>query len=131
MAEVLTVKSMTDWKVMIGGNCVSRPVLPYDLAWHSDHLACTVVAGENVGTMFALPRTEEALDLVCERVRRMQDCYRAPFLLEAVVVGPDGLSRFEELRRRASARNAILYEFDLIERNGEERSLTQRRRSDP
>jgi uncharacterized protein (UPF0276 family) len=35
--------------------------------------------------MFALPRTEEALDLVCERVRRMQDCYRVPFLLEHVI----------------------------------------------
>jgi ATP-dependent DNA ligase len=33
---------------------------------------------------------------------------------------PDGLSRFEELRRRASARNVILYAFDLIERNGED-----------
>src|SRR5262249_40581389 len=25
MAEVLTVKSITDWKVMIGGSCASRP----------------------------------------------------------------------------------------------------------
>jgi bifunctional non-homologous end joining protein LigD len=39
---------------------------------------------------------------------------------EAVVVGPDGLSRFDELRRRASARTAILYAFDLIEQNGED-----------
>jgi uncharacterized protein len=57
----------------------------FDLTWHSDHLACTMVAGENVGTMFALPRTEEALDLICERVRRMQDRYRVPFLLEHVI----------------------------------------------
>jgi ATP-dependent DNA ligase len=34
---------------------------------------------------------------------------------EAVVVGPDGLSRFEELRRREAARTAIFYAFDLIE----------------
>jgi bifunctional non-homologous end joining protein LigD len=34
---------------------------------------------------------------------------------EAVVVGPDGLSRFEELQRRTAARAAILYAFDLIE----------------
>ena len=34
---------------------------------------------------------------------------------EAVVVGPDGLSRFEELCRREGARAAILYAFDLIE----------------
>jgi bifunctional non-homologous end joining protein LigD len=34
---------------------------------------------------------------------------------EAVVPGPDGLSRFDELGRRAAARSAILYAFDLIE----------------
>jgi uncharacterized protein (UPF0276 family) len=57
----------------------------FDLRWHSEHLACTTVAGENVGTMFALPRTEEALDLVCERVRLLQERYRVPFLLEHVI----------------------------------------------
>jgi hypothetical protein len=39
---------------------------------------------------------------------------------EAVVVGPDGLSRFEELRRREAAHKAILYAFDLIEHDGED-----------
>jgi bifunctional non-homologous end joining protein LigD len=39
---------------------------------------------------------------------------------EAVVLGPDGLSRFEELSRREAARTAILYAFDLIEHNGED-----------
>jgi bifunctional non-homologous end joining protein LigD len=39
---------------------------------------------------------------------------------EAVVLGPDGLSRFEELSRREPARTAILYAFDLIERDGED-----------
>jgi hypothetical protein len=39
---------------------------------------------------------------------------------EAVVVGPDGLSRFEELSRREAARTAILYAFDLIEHDGED-----------
>jgi uncharacterized protein len=57
----------------------------FDLGWHSEHLACTMVAGENVGTMFTLPRTEEALDLVCERVQRIQERYRVPFLLEHVI----------------------------------------------
>jgi uncharacterized protein (UPF0276 family) len=56
-----------------------------ELEWHSEHLACTVVAGENVGTMFAMPRTEEALDLVCDRVRLIQERYAVPFLLEHVV----------------------------------------------
>ncbi len=36
---------------------------------------------------------------------------------EAVVPGPDGLSRFEELRRRSAARAAILYAFDLVLRD--------------
>jgi bifunctional non-homologous end joining protein LigD len=39
---------------------------------------------------------------------------------EAVVLGPDGLSRFEELRRREAAHTAILYAFDLIEHDGED-----------
>jgi bifunctional non-homologous end joining protein LigD len=39
---------------------------------------------------------------------------------EAVVLGPDGLSRFEELSRREAARIAILYAFDLIELDGED-----------
>jgi bifunctional non-homologous end joining protein LigD len=39
---------------------------------------------------------------------------------EAVVLGPDGLSRFEDLSRRESARTAILYAFDLIEHDGED-----------
>jgi ATP-dependent DNA ligase len=39
---------------------------------------------------------------------------------EAIVLERDGLSRFEELRRREAADTAILYAFDLIERDGEE-----------
>jgi bifunctional non-homologous end joining protein LigD len=39
---------------------------------------------------------------------------------EAVVLGPDGLSRFEELSRREAARTGILYAFDLIEHDGED-----------
>jgi bifunctional non-homologous end joining protein LigD len=39
---------------------------------------------------------------------------------EAVVLGADGLSRFEELRSRSAAHAAILYAFDLIERDGED-----------
>src|SRR5262244_106655 len=39
---------------------------------------------------------------------------------EAVVLGPDGLSRFEELLRRDASRTAILYAFDLIEHDGED-----------
>jgi bifunctional non-homologous end joining protein LigD len=39
---------------------------------------------------------------------------------EAVVLGPDGLSRFEELQRRTAAHAAILYAFDIIEHDGED-----------
>jgi ATP-dependent DNA ligase len=39
---------------------------------------------------------------------------------EAVVAGPDGLSRFEELRRREAAHTAILSAFELIEHDGED-----------
>jgi bifunctional non-homologous end joining protein LigD len=39
---------------------------------------------------------------------------------EAVVLGPDGFSRFEELSRREAADTAILYAFDLIEHDGED-----------
>jgi bifunctional non-homologous end joining protein LigD len=49
---------------------------------------------------------------------------------EAVVIGPDGLSRFEELRRREGARTAMLYAFDLIEQDGadlRERAFLERK----
>jgi len=55
------------------------------LEWHSEHLACTQVADENVGTMLPLPRTEEALDLICTRVEALQKRYAVPFLLEHVI----------------------------------------------
>ena len=56
-----------------------------DLSWHSEHLAFTHVAGENTGTMFPMPRTKEAIELICDRVRRVQECYKVPFLLEHVI----------------------------------------------
>jgi hypothetical protein len=39
---------------------------------------------------------------------------------KAVVLGPDGLSRFEGLSRRKAADTAIRYAFDLIEHDGED-----------
>jgi bifunctional non-homologous end joining protein LigD len=39
---------------------------------------------------------------------------------EAVVLGPDGLSLFDELRGREAADTAILYAVDLIEHDGED-----------
>ena len=57
----------------------------FPILWHSEHLGYTTVSGENIGTMLPVPRTEEALDLVCERVRLIQESYRVPFLLEHVI----------------------------------------------
>ncbi len=52
--------------------------------WHSEHLGYTTVDGERLGTILALPRTEEALELVCDRVVALQQRYAAPFLLENI-----------------------------------------------
>ncbi len=61
-----------------------------DVVWHSEHLGYTKVDGEHLGIMLAMPKTEEALDMVCERVRTLQGRYRLPFLLENIVhVIPD------------------------------------------
>jgi uncharacterized protein (UPF0276 family) len=57
----------------------------FDIAWHSEHLAYTTVGGESLGTMLAMPRTGEALDMICQRVCNIQKRYPAPFLLENVV----------------------------------------------
>jgi uncharacterized protein len=61
-----------------------------DVAWHSEHLGYTKVDGQHLGIMLAMPKTQEALDMVCERVRAIQERYRLPFLLENIVhVIPD------------------------------------------
>ena len=53
--------------------------------WHSEHLGFTTVGGENLGTMLALPRTDEMLDLVCQRITRIQSRYPVPFLVEHII----------------------------------------------
>ncbi len=53
--------------------------------WHSEHLGFTTVDGENLGTMLALPRTDEMLDLLCERIERIQARYPVPFLVEHII----------------------------------------------
>jgi uncharacterized protein (UPF0276 family) len=55
------------------------------VAWHSEHLAYTMVEGAALGTMLPLPRTAEALDMVTARVLAIQERYGLPFLLEHVV----------------------------------------------
>jgi uncharacterized protein len=55
------------------------------IAWHSEHLGYTTVNGMSLGTMLALPRIEESLDLLCPRIEKIQLRYGAPFLLEHAV----------------------------------------------
>ena len=55
------------------------------IAWHSEHLGYTTVAGASLGTMLVLPRIEESLALLCPRIQAIQARYGVPFLLEHVV----------------------------------------------
>ena len=57
----------------------------FPAAWHSEHLGYTMVDGENLGTMLAVPKTQQMLDLVCERVAAIRQRYSLPFLLENIV----------------------------------------------
>ena len=52
--------------------------------WHSEHLGFTHVDGAFLGTMPALPTTQESLELVIERSRSMRERYGHEFLLEHV-----------------------------------------------
>ncbi|WP_233840865.1 DUF692 domain-containing protein [Dyella sp. 2HG41-7] len=53
-------------------------------AWVSDHLCWTGVAGVNLHDLMPLPYTEEALDHVVGRVKRVQDVLQRRILLENV-----------------------------------------------
>ena len=55
------------------------------IRWHSEHLAYTMVNGENLGTMLTLPKTDEVIDMICRRVEAIQKKYKIPFLLENVI----------------------------------------------
>jgi uncharacterized protein (UPF0276 family) len=68
-----------------------------DIAWHSEHLGYTKVDGQHLGIMLAMPKTTEALDVVCKRVDTIQSRYRLPFLLENIVhVIPDAPGDYSE-----------------------------------
>ncbi len=68
-----------------------------DVSWHSEHLGYTKVDGEHLGIMLAMPKTQEALDMICERVISIQDRYKIPFLLENIVhVIPDFAGDFSD-----------------------------------
>lgn len=68
-----------------------------DVAWHSEHLGYTKVDGQHLGIMLAMPKTEAALDMLCERVARIRDRYKLPFLLENIVhVIPDSPGAYSD-----------------------------------
>jgi uncharacterized protein (UPF0276 family) len=68
-----------------------------DVAWHSEHLGYTKVDGEHLGIMLAMPKSEEALEMVCQRVQAIQERYELPFLLENIVhVIPDFPSDYSD-----------------------------------
>ena len=85
----LSIGSASGWSEDYLG-LLDELVATVPVRWHSEHLAYTRVDGEEVGTMLALPKTDEALELVCRRVERLRRRYDLPFLLENVVhVLPD------------------------------------------
>jgi len=68
-----------------------------DIKWHSEHLAYTMVDGENLGTMLTLPRTDEVIDMVCKRIDEIQERFKVPFLIENVIsMFPDGDVQYSE-----------------------------------
>jgi uncharacterized protein len=90
----LSIGSFDQWEEGYLG-LVDELLERFDVEWHSEHLGYTVVAGESMGTMLPLPRTNEALDLVCARIRIIQDRYHIPFLLEHVIsLVPDAPAQF-------------------------------------
>ncbi len=56
-----------------------------EVAWHSEHLGYVNVDGQHLGTMLAVSKTEQVLDMLCERIGKIQQRYGVPFLMENIV----------------------------------------------
>lgn len=54
------------------------------IAWHSEHLAYSIVDGQFLGTMLPIRRNDAAFQMLCERVAAIRQRYAAPFLLENI-----------------------------------------------
>lgn len=68
-----------------------------DVRWHSEHLAFTQVEGRAFGTMLAMPRCQQAVEIVSARVEKLRARYRREFLLEHVVSYlPDPLAEMDD-----------------------------------
>jgi hypothetical protein len=65
-------------------NDLKRLIARVEPAWVSDHLCWTGVHGKNLHDLLPLPYTEEAVDHVARRVRRVQDFLGRQILLENV-----------------------------------------------
>src|SRR5215471_2879130 len=57
----------------------------YDAAWHSEHLGYVQVDGSALGTMLALPKTEDVLELIAGRIAEIQARIPLPFLIGNIV----------------------------------------------
>lgn len=68
-----------------------------NISWHSEHLAYTIVNGENIGTMLTLPRTDEVIEMICRRIDTIQKRFKVPFLIENVIsMLPDSNCKYSE-----------------------------------
>jgi len=57
----------------------------FRVAWHSEHLGYTTVDGTSMGTMLAMPKTHDVLELLAQRIGEIQTRFQLPFLLENIV----------------------------------------------
>jgi uncharacterized protein (UPF0276 family) len=64
---------------------VEQFVERFDVAWHSEHLGYVQVDGTSLGTMLALPKTEDVLELIAGRIAEIQARIPLPFLIENIV----------------------------------------------
>ncbi|MCG8326600.1 MAG: DUF692 domain-containing protein [Chitinophagales bacterium] len=55
------------------------------LKWHSEHLGYTTIDGMALNTMLAVPRTDEMLEILIQRIQSIMKRIELPFLLENIV----------------------------------------------
>jgi uncharacterized protein len=89
------------------------------VAWHSEHLGYTQVDGIQLNTMLAMPRTNETLDMLCERIEFIRNRYHVPFALENIIrilpddENPYSDAEFLNLLARNSGCKLILDTYNL------------------
>ncbi|MCE2929556.1 MAG: DUF692 domain-containing protein, partial [Candidatus Caenarcaniphilales bacterium] len=77
--------------------------------WFSDHLSCTRIQGYYLQDLIPIPRTKEAVDIVCDNIKFLQDQFQIPFLIE----NPSYYSLVSEPElSEADFINQILYKAD-------------------